>query len=431
MQIIEHNNLDWSRGLTPRAKTTDLILHHSGSSYATVEDIDTYHKGKGWSGIAYHYLVRKDGTVHRGRPENTIGGHTYGFNSASIGICFEGHFSKETMSDIQIKAGQDLIADIQTRYTFKHIGVHREYNPTECAGNNFPLDKFKNVSAGETVTSGNDTLSAIAAVMDSKGLPAWLWLPIASVESGFDPNAHALTSQEDSRGIFQINVVAHPQWASTNLFDPAINAQIAADNFLLPAYSYAVQQTSEQELIALIVYSGKKDPRNFASKGYIPSGGIRPAWNATSMSRFLTAYNKYKDTTNIGGINTGTNLTPTNKNPQTDATANTPTNTKPTIVDGIKSSWLTTGFIIMIVIAMFYALMKLVTMTEKGKTVINVITEAGKGAAQGAAVGGGAGAAVGAGAGAVAGKGKSDAERAMAHAERMAAGTPQPKALNA
>lgn len=50
---------------------------------------------------------------------------------------------------------------------------------------------------------------------------------IALAESGGRPTAHADTSIEDSRGLWQINVRAHPQFAGWNLYDPATNARAA------------------------------------------------------------------------------------------------------------------------------------------------------------------------------------------------------------
>lgn len=49
---------------------------------------------------------------------------------------------------------------------------------------------------------------------------------IAACESSFDTHAHN-TSGEDSRGLMQINVDAHPQYANYNLFDPQVNCNIA------------------------------------------------------------------------------------------------------------------------------------------------------------------------------------------------------------
>jgi Lysozyme like domain len=50
---------------------------------------------------------------------------------------------------------------------------------------------------------------------------------IALAESGGNPNAHHVTRREDSRGLWQINVRAHPSFAHANLYDPAVNAQAA------------------------------------------------------------------------------------------------------------------------------------------------------------------------------------------------------------
>ena len=50
---------------------------------------------------------------------------------------------------------------------------------------------------------------------------------IAGCESGFDTNAYNLTNREDSRGLWQINIKANPQFASWDLFDPQINANAA------------------------------------------------------------------------------------------------------------------------------------------------------------------------------------------------------------
>ncbi len=72
---------------------TEIILHCSdtveGRDY-TVEDIDRWHKNRGWRSIGYHYVIYRDGTVHEGRPLKQIGAHCKGHNYHSIGICYIG-----------------------------------------------------------------------------------------------------------------------------------------------------------------------------------------------------------------------------------------------------------------------------------------------------------------------------------------------------
>lgn len=56
-------------------------------------------------------------------------------------------------------------------------------------------------------------------------------LGIINHESGGDPNARCHDCfpgiTEDSRGLFQINVDAHTQWAGLDLSDPVVNAKCA------------------------------------------------------------------------------------------------------------------------------------------------------------------------------------------------------------
>lgn len=94
MQIIR-KKYNWASPLFKRNKTNRIILHHAQAKTCSVEDIHQWHLKKDWSGIGYHFLVRKDGTIYQGRPEDTIGAHAKGANHDSIGICAEGDFMKE------------------------------------------------------------------------------------------------------------------------------------------------------------------------------------------------------------------------------------------------------------------------------------------------------------------------------------------------
>lgn len=133
----------WAYSLTPRSSTTHLILHHFAGSGYTPEATHRMHLDKGWAGIAYHYYVRKDGSVCRGRPEEMMGGHCTGMNSCSIGICFEGNFETETMGEQQLAAGRELVSDIADRYPGIIIGAHRDYGATACPGASFPIQELK------------------------------------------------------------------------------------------------------------------------------------------------------------------------------------------------------------------------------------------------------------------------------------------------
>ncbi len=126
------------RAMTKRSKTTRIILHHAAATKCTVEDVHRWHSSYGWAGIGYHYFVSKDGKIYKGRPEDMVGSHASGHNADSIGICFEGNFENDTMSDAQKAAGKELVADIKARYNITKVQKHSDVNATACPGKNFP-----------------------------------------------------------------------------------------------------------------------------------------------------------------------------------------------------------------------------------------------------------------------------------------------------
>ena len=146
MNIIE-TNLKFRTALTNRNSTNRIIIHHAEASHCTAQDIHQWHLNNGWSGAGYHFLVRKDGTVYRLRPEGKIGAHASGSNSDSIGICFEGSYMTETMPQAQINAGKELVAYLKQKYGISKVQAHREVCSTNCPGKNFPFSEIANAKS--------------------------------------------------------------------------------------------------------------------------------------------------------------------------------------------------------------------------------------------------------------------------------------------
>ncbi len=130
-KIIE-TNLRFG-GLSRRSSTSKIVIHHTGS----VKDVDfsaarihEMHLGQGWAGIGYHLVVRKDGTIERGRPIWSIGSHAQGHNSNSIGIHLCGDFNAAYPTDKQIESAALLIANLCADYDIpidrNHIIGHDE-----------------------------------------------------------------------------------------------------------------------------------------------------------------------------------------------------------------------------------------------------------------------------------------------------------------
>lgn len=135
------NTVDFKfkNGLSSRNVTNYIIIHHRAGN-GDVMSIHNTHLNNGWSGIGYHYYVRKDGSIYTGRPEYASGAHTVDYNSQSIGVCFEGNFENEKMKEKQLESGRELIAYLKSKYPNAKVKKHGDFNNTACPGKNFPFD---------------------------------------------------------------------------------------------------------------------------------------------------------------------------------------------------------------------------------------------------------------------------------------------------
>ncbi|MFT8348695.1 peptidoglycan recognition family protein [Clostridium saccharoperbutylacetonicum] len=138
-----------------------LIVHHleaEGVNW-TVEAIHEMHKNEnGWAGIGYHYYIRLDGSIYRGRPDNAIGAHCQGCNTNTLGISFEGNYDTRTEMPIeQYNTWCELKAYLCNKYGVMPVYGHREKGSSECPGKNFPLERVKSstsqTSNGYVVTT--------------------------------------------------------------------------------------------------------------------------------------------------------------------------------------------------------------------------------------------------------------------------------------
>lgn len=138
MQIIEPN-LDFS-SLKTRQSTKRAIIHHSASQDVTANTIHTWHKNQGWAGIGYHFVIRSNGAIERGRPEHTIGSHSgSNGNIDSIGIVLTGNFEADNPTDTQLDSLVWLLKDyLFPKYAQLTVIGHKDVMATACPGKNFP-----------------------------------------------------------------------------------------------------------------------------------------------------------------------------------------------------------------------------------------------------------------------------------------------------
>ena len=139
---VVETKFSFAEPLLVRPDTIGIVIHHVGvpSGDTPAEAIHKAHLAKGWAGIGYHYVIRKDGTIERGRPLAAVGAHAQGHNYDTIGINVTGNFDTERPTPEQIDSLERLLAflcriyDIEAGVTT--IEGHRDVNATDCPGGN-------------------------------------------------------------------------------------------------------------------------------------------------------------------------------------------------------------------------------------------------------------------------------------------------------
>lgn len=117
-----------------------ITIHCSAtkpSHDTSAADIDHMHRKRGWRGIGYHWVIRRDGAIEHGRDESETGAHVYGHNKMNLGICLAGGLNEKTgqpeynFTLEQMDSLRDLISKKCGQYGIKTENVkgHRDYSP--------------------------------------------------------------------------------------------------------------------------------------------------------------------------------------------------------------------------------------------------------------------------------------------------------------
>ena len=119
---------------------TLIVIHCSAvkpDQMSSAAQIDTWHRDRGFKGIGYHYVIRRDGTIEPGRPEWMIGAHCVNHNKYSIGVCYEGGLDirgqpADTRTEAQKASLRKLLEELHERYPRAVIVGHHDLNPLKA-----------------------------------------------------------------------------------------------------------------------------------------------------------------------------------------------------------------------------------------------------------------------------------------------------------
>jgi len=125
-------------------KITSIIIHCTASPNSRdigVKEITQWHKERGFATIGYHFVIKRDGRVEKGRPVDQAGAHCFGHNANSIGICLVG---MDRFTSAQIDSLVVGVARLKTQYKLKDTAVfgHYEFDKGKTCPN-LPMDKIR------------------------------------------------------------------------------------------------------------------------------------------------------------------------------------------------------------------------------------------------------------------------------------------------
>lgn len=109
-------------GMSAFVRDINKIVVHCSATEPSMDigafEIDLWHRKRGWDMIGYHAVIRRDGTLERGRKPRHIGAHAKGHNKDSLGVCLVG--------------GVDEDGQPENNFTVEQFNTLREWIDEVC-----------------------------------------------------------------------------------------------------------------------------------------------------------------------------------------------------------------------------------------------------------------------------------------------------------
>lgn len=153
-RLLAHEDPERRYVARARAPTVAIIHHTATGPEATPQGIATYHvEGRGYPGIAYHYLIDARGVIYQVNDDALVTWHAgcaavhgddcpYNANTTSLGVCFIGTFMDAPPTPEALAAGRWLLGGKRAEYGLREVIPHRAAHGarTACPGDAFPLE---------------------------------------------------------------------------------------------------------------------------------------------------------------------------------------------------------------------------------------------------------------------------------------------------
>ena len=118
-----------------KIKKVELLVIHCSATRPDqdigVEEISRWHRMRGFLTVGYHYVIKRDGTLERGRSNSIPGAHAKGYNHKSLGICLVGGLDDNGIpngayTDAQYITLEALLKQLVMAYPKAKVLGHRD-----------------------------------------------------------------------------------------------------------------------------------------------------------------------------------------------------------------------------------------------------------------------------------------------------------------
>lgn len=117
-------------------KVKFLVVHCAAtrpSMDTDINEIRRWHLQRGFFDVGYHYVIRRNGTVEKGRPDDQPGAHVQGYNGKSLGICLVGgvtehdvNVAEDNFTDAQRQSLESLLLRLSKEFPGARVCGHRD-----------------------------------------------------------------------------------------------------------------------------------------------------------------------------------------------------------------------------------------------------------------------------------------------------------------
>lgn len=245
----------------PERQVNTVFVHCSASDNPNHDDVSVMRKWhtdppKGWTDVGYHFFIKKDGTVQKGRSLESIPAAQYGHNTGSIAICLHG-LKVDKFTDKQFISLRKLCDDINSLYNYNlTFRGHKEVAAKEC-----PVFDYKTVLNLDTnkkmpkLKQEKNDMDFILKLFKSRTM--WVMAALAILP------ALELLGQIDLAAILQATICKFDPSILAGIEDPSsvLNEVNSAcnDKIMKFAAGYALVVTSLSKVMRLITSTAISD----------------------------------------------------------------------------------------------------------------------------------------------------------------------------